>query len=74
MSLRLNNPFVPDGETSVIRSTDMLEQEHSQFRLSVRLGQEILLMASRPFIALHDFRAILRRIIELTPTTKHFEW
>ena len=52
----------------------MLEQEHSQFRLSVRLGQEILLMASRPFIAPHDFRAILRRIIELTPTTKHFEW
>jgi ferredoxin-NADP reductase len=31
-------------------------------------------MAPRLFIAPHDFRAILRRIIELTPTTKHFEW
>lgn len=31
-------------------------------------------MPTRPFIPPRSFRAILRRTIELTPSTKHFEW
>jgi ferredoxin-NADP reductase len=31
-------------------------------------------MPTRPFIAPRKFRATLRRVTELTPSTKHFEW
>lgn len=31
-------------------------------------------MPTRPFIPPRDFRAVLRRIVQLTPSTKHFEW
>jgi NAD(P)H-flavin reductase len=31
-------------------------------------------MPTRPFIAPRKFRATLRRVSELTPSTKHFEW
>lgn len=31
-------------------------------------------MPTRPFIPPRNFRAILRRVIPLTPATKHFEW
>src|SRR5579862_8848040 len=31
-------------------------------------------MPTRPFIPPRNFRAILRRVIPLTPSTKHFEW
>lgn len=31
-------------------------------------------MPTRPFIPPQNFRALLRRVIELTPSTKHFEW
>ncbi len=31
-------------------------------------------MPTRPFIPPREFRATLRRAIELTPSTKHFEW
>lgn len=32
------------------------------------------LMPTRPFIPPRDFRAVLRRVVPLTPATKHFEW
>lgn len=31
-------------------------------------------MPTRPFIPPRDFRAVLRRVVPLTPSTKHFEW
>ncbi|HEV2315775.1 MAG TPA: FAD-binding oxidoreductase [Candidatus Acidoferrales bacterium] len=31
-------------------------------------------MPTRPFIPPRDFRAVLRRVVALTPSTKHFEW
>lgn len=31
-------------------------------------------MPTRPFISPRKFRATLRRVVELTPSTKHFEW
>jgi NAD(P)H-flavin reductase len=31
-------------------------------------------MPTRPFIPPRDFRAVLRRVVDLTPSTKHFEW
>lgn len=31
-------------------------------------------MPTRPFIPPKNFRAILRRVVPLTPSTKHFEW
>lgn len=31
-------------------------------------------MPTRPFIPPRNFRALLRRVIPLTPSTKHFEW
>jgi len=31
-------------------------------------------MPTRPFIPPRNFRAILRRVLPLTPSTKHFEW
>ena len=31
-------------------------------------------MPTRPFIPPRDFRAVLRRVVSLTPSTKHFEW
>lgn len=31
-------------------------------------------MPTRPFIPPRSFRALLRRVIALTPSTKHFEW
>jgi NAD(P)H-flavin reductase len=31
-------------------------------------------MPTRPFIPPREFRAVLRRVVELTPSTKHFEW
>lgn len=31
-------------------------------------------MPTRPFIPPQNFRAILRRVLPLTPSTKHFEW
>jgi NAD(P)H-flavin reductase len=31
-------------------------------------------MPTRPFIPPKEFRAILRRVVELTPSTKHLEW
>jgi NAD(P)H-flavin reductase len=31
-------------------------------------------MPTRPFIPPREFRAALRRVVELTPSTKHFEW
>ncbi|MGH9727411.1 MAG: ferredoxin--NADP reductase [Candidatus Acidiferrales bacterium] len=31
-------------------------------------------MPTRPFISPRDFRAVLRRVVSLTPSTKHFEW
>ena len=31
-------------------------------------------MPTRPFIPPQNFRALLRRVIELTPSTRHFEW
>ena len=31
-------------------------------------------MPTRPFIPPKEFRAVLRRVVELTPSTKHLEW
>ncbi|MHB8539942.1 MAG: ferredoxin--NADP reductase [Candidatus Acidiferrales bacterium] len=31
-------------------------------------------MPTRPFIPPRNFRAVLRRVVPLTPSTKHFEW
>lgn len=38
------------------------------------LENRIESMATRPFIAPGRFRAVLRRVVSLTPVTKHFEW
>ncbi len=37
-------------------------------------GQSSARMPTRPFIPPRDFRAVLRRVVSLTPSTKHFEW
>jgi len=46
-------------------SWDIMENERNDLQLR---------MPTRPFIPPRDFRAVLRRVVSLTPSTKHFEW